>query len=124
MTHAANRLRRRKAQRATAPTADDMARWARLVEVSRTAALSPESDPKPVARARHRVRGRSMPRGQATVGSVFDRLCRLTLRWPSMTDAARRAEAAGLAGLAGACGQILDALTGEPAHRLRADIEG
>lgn len=124
MTHAANRLRRRKAQRATPPTADDMARWARLVQVAAFMATFPERDPKPMAKARNAVRNRSLPQGQAVRGSDFDQLCRLTERWAAMIAGARQAEAGELRRLAAACGDILSALADARDRRTRADIEG
>lgn len=125
MTHAANRLRPRKAQRAVPATADDMARWARLVLVAGRAGETPEMDPKPVAKARNAVRNRSMPAGQAVRGSAFDQLCRLTLRWPSMITPARQAEARELGRLAALCGEILDGLAGDASEpRIRADVGG
>lgn len=142
MTHADNRLRRRKAVRAVPPTDEDLARFARLVVAARKAALRPEGDTKALAKARRAVRGRSMPSGQATPGSPFDRLCRFGDRWPAMIATARMKEAVELAGLAEACAALLEGLvpapllgraeTGpagaEPLHqrepRSRADIDG
>lgn len=142
MTHADNRLRRRKAVRAVPATDEDLARFARLVVAARKAAAYPEGAAKALAKARRAVRGRSMPKGQAFVGSPFDRLCRFGDRWPAMIATARMKEADELAGLAEACAALLEGLVPAPLlggaagdeaaeaehhtrePRSRADIEG
>jgi hypothetical protein len=124
MTHRRNRLARRKAARALPPTPEDMRRFSRLARVAREAAQDPAGDIKAVAKARNAVRGRTMPSGQAVAGSPFDRLCRMTERWPGMLATARIAEAGALADLADACLAVLQALDDAPQRPERADIHG
>lgn len=125
MTHAANRLRRRKALRALPFTDDDRKRFGRLVAVAAASARYPEGDPKPLAKARRHVRGRTLPPGQATPGSCFDQLCRLADRWAAMLATDRIAHGPALAALAEACRIVLDAVGGDgPRSRPHADVDG
>lgn len=124
MTYRANRQRRR-ASRALPATPDDLKRYAGLALAARKAAEDPAGDIKAIAKARNRVRGRTLPKGQATPGSPFDRLCRLTERWPGMLATARIGEAGVLAGLASECLAVLRALDDAPLlPPARADIDG
>ena len=124
MTHAANRLRRRKALKALPFTDEDAARFGKLVAAATAAAAYPEGETKKLSKARRAVRGRTLPPGQAVVGSPFDRLCRMADRWASMLATARIDAAEELAGLAQACGDVLATLNTGRERRGRADIEG
>lgn len=125
MTRRKNRLSPRKAPRAAPPSPEDLKRYARLVEAARKAVADPGGDIKGVAKARNAVRGRTMPPGQAVAGSPFDRLCRMTERWPGMLGTARLAEAETLAELVEACSDVLRALDDAPLlSRQRADLNG
>lgn len=124
MTHAANRLRRRKALKALPFTDEDHGRYATLVARALAAAGYPEGETKKLSKARRAVRGRTMPPGQAVVGSAFDRLCRMADRWASMLATDRITAADELGGLAAACREVLAALTTGRERRGRVDIEG
>ncbi len=125
MTHHKNRLARRKAARATPATAEHLKRYAKLAIVAGKAAQDPAGDIKAVAKARNAVRGRTMPKGQAVPGSPFDRLCRLTERWPGMRATDRITAAGELGVLAADCLAVLQALDDGPLlPRDRADIHG
>ncbi len=124
MTHHANRIRRRTAARHAAAGPEDMKRWAKLVLACAQAARDPGGDPKAVARGRRGVRGRIMPPGQAVVGSVFDRLCRMADRWPGMLGVARIGEAGALKALVDEAAAVLDALERQTETQVRADIDG
>lgn len=118
-------MTRRKSTRPLPPTPEDLKRYAGLVEAARKAAQDPAGDIKGVAKARNRVRGRTMPPGQGVAGSPFDRLCRMTERWPGMLGTQRLAEAETLAGLARDCAAVLRALDDAPLlSRQRADLNG
>lgn len=124
MTHAANRLRRRKALKALPFTGEDQARWARLAAAAHKAAAYPEGETKPLSKARNAVRGRTMPMGQAVIGSPFDRLCRMADRWGGMLATARIEAAGELGALAESCDAVLAALDAGRERRAGADIEG
>ena len=124
MTHAANRLRRRKALKALPFTDEDAARFGKLVAAATAAAAYPEGETKKLSKARNGVRGRTLPPGQAVVGSAFDRLCRMGDRWGAMLATARIAAAGELGALAGECGAVLAALNAGRERRARADIDG
>lgn len=125
MTRSKSRLSRRQAVRARPLTAEDLRRYARLVEAARKAAADPAGDIKAVAKARNAVRGRTMPTGQAVRDSAFDRLCRMTERWPGMLATDRLAQGEALGRLARDCAAVLRALDDAPLlARERADLDG
>lgn len=123
MTHAANRLRRRKAVRALPFTEEDRRRFERLVAVAARTGAEPLGDAKALAKARRGVRGRTMPPGQAVPGSSFDQLCRMADRWTSMLMTEREANGPALAVLAEACRLVLER-SGNGGARQRADVDG